>query len=120
MGLFDFFDMASNHEEREVARFEKDKLTVDTCLVTDADQPYETVIEHPSYNNGKWVIVELYDTEKEAKKGHDKWVRIMTAEELPLSLRDVSSATIAKLRDDLVGDSSRRIDKKDKIDEPEE
>lgn len=101
--LFDFFSMASNYEERKVACFEKDGLTVDTCLVTDSDKDYETRIEHPSYNDGAWVIVELYDTKEEAKKGHDKWVKIMNAEKLPPSLKDVSTATVAKLKNTVVG-----------------
>jgi len=32
-------DMASNHEDRVVDNFKKDKIIVDTCMVTDSDQP---------------------------------------------------------------------------------
>lgn len=97
--MLDFFDMMGNYELRAVARFEQDGLVIDTCAVTDAAQPYETGICHPSYNDGKWIIVELYDTREEAQIGHDKWVKTMTANELPKWLQDVSSAAIAGLCD---------------------
>ena len=99
MALFDFFSMISNYEERKIDRFEKDELTVDTCSVTDSDKPYETAVEHPHYNNGKWVIVETYDTKEAAQRGHNKWVKKMTGKKLPASLKDVSSAEVAKLAD---------------------
>ena len=99
--MFDFFEMLGNHEQRAVARFEQDGLIIDTCTVTDSAQPYETGICHSAYNDGKWIIVELYDTKEEAQTGHDKWVKLMTADEFPGSLRDVSSASIMQLTDAL-------------------
>jgi len=97
--LFDFLSMADNYEQRKVDRFEKGELTVDTCSVSDSDKPYETAIEHPRYNAGKWVIVELYDTREEAEVGHKKWVKKMTSKKLPTGLKDISTAEIAKLAD---------------------
>lgn len=98
--MFDFFSMADNYEERKVARYDgKNGLCVDTALVTDSEKDYETGITHPSYNEGSWVIVELYDTEEEAKAGHDIWVKRMTGKKLPGQLKDVSSCTIAELID---------------------
>jgi len=99
MSIFNFLDMANNYEERKVANFEENGLIVDTCAVTDSNKPYETGITHPSYNNGEWIIVELYSTKKEAEAGHKKWVNIMTSSKLPKLLKDVSTATIAKACD---------------------
>ena len=88
--------MANNYEEKAIARYEQGGLVVDTCAVTDSDEPYETGICHPNYNEGDWIIVEMYNTKKEAKKGHKKWVRKMTSKKLPKDLKDVSTAAIAK------------------------
>lgn len=108
--MFDFFNMVGNYEERKVDNFQKGDLTIDTCRVTDSDKDFETAIEHKSYNDGKWIIVELYDTKEEAQKGHDKWVKVMTKKKLPKTLKDVSSATIAKLGD--LGDKEWRTNKR--------
>lgn len=98
MALFDFFSMANNYEERKVDRFQKDGVIIDTCAVTDSDQPYETGISHPQYNGGNWVIVELYSDKEKAQEGHKKWVEKMTSENLPDELEDVSTAEIAEFR----------------------
>jgi hypothetical protein len=96
--MFNFFSMPDNYEQRKVANFKDENgLTVDTAAVTDSDKPYETGIQHPAYNDGSWVIVELYYTKAEAKIGHDKWVAFMTAEKLPDQLLDVSTSEIAEL-----------------------
>ena len=95
--MFDFLSMAGNYEDRAVDCYESDDLIIDTCLVIDSEQPYETGVEHPLYNDGEWVIVEMYDSEKEAQQGHDKWVKIMTKKKLPDSLTDVSTATIKRM-----------------------
>lgn len=95
--MFDFFGMADNYDERVVARYENGALIVDTCSVTDGSHPYETGISHPRYNNGKWVIVEAYDTKTDAKKGHEEWVKKMTAPKLPPSLSDCGNAGISQL-----------------------
>lgn len=86
-----------NYEERKVANYAEGELIVDTCAVSDSDQPYETGILHPSYNDGKWVIVELYNSVEEATAGHLRWVKIMTAKELPKVLEDVSTCFFADL-----------------------
>lgn len=98
--IFGFLSDAGNHSERLIDSFKgKDDLAVDTCAVSDSAQPYETGIKHQAYNNGDWVIVELYDTKKEAQAGHDKWVKVMTADLLPDRLVDVSSCGITELLD---------------------
>lgn len=88
--------IANTYDKRKVARYEKDGVFVDTCAVTDSKQPYETAISHPNYNNDKLVIVEMYDTIEEAKKGHEEWVKRMTAKELPKSLKDVSTSDVVE------------------------
>ena len=83
--------------QRKIAHFEKDELIVKTCRVTDSIKGRETAIQHPSYNNNKWIIVEEYEDDKEATIDHAKWVKIMTAKKLPLQLNDVSTVEITKL-----------------------
>lgn len=79
--MFGFLNMMGNYEERKVARWpdSEEEWIVDTAAVCDSAQPFETAIQHPRYNSGSMVIVELYDTKEEAKIGHDKWVEIMSA-----------------------------------------
>lgn len=43
---------------------------IDTCKAYDVGR-WETGIKR---GEGEWEIVERYDTQEEAKKGHDKWV----------------------------------------------
>ena len=69
-GLFDFVFMAP-YEERKVARFEKGKLVIDACLVSDSNDPYETAVMHPRYGDGKWIIVQVYGTKEDAQK--EEW-----------------------------------------------
>lgn len=96
--MFSFVDMIGNYEERKVKNTKIDNgSVVDTCRVTDSTQPYETGICSPLYNNNKWIIVELYNTKKEAKKGHDKWVEKMKTP--PKVLEDVSTSTISSFFD---------------------
>ena len=97
--ILDFLSIMDTQEERKVDTYEKEDLFVDTCSITDSDKPYETAIACPQYNDAKLIIVELYDTKEEAQKGHNKWVKIMTAKKLPETIKDVSTATIAKFCD---------------------
>lgn len=96
-GMFDFAKDMDNHDSRQVDRHEIDGMIIDTARVSDGIQPFETGIAHPRYNYGNWVIVESYNNIKEASKGHDKWVKIMTSEELPASLKDCGNAMISHL-----------------------
>lgn len=93
-GLFDFLQDADNYEERRVARYEEDDLFISTCRVSDSTKPFETAVAHPKYNGGKIVIVELYNTEKEAQEGHARWVNTMSSH-APRVLHDVSTCTSA-------------------------
>lgn len=94
LGIFDFMQDFGNYEERKIDTYSEGDLFVDTCAVSDSTKPYETAVAHPRYNEGKMLIVELYDTKEKAQIGHDKWVKIMTAEKLPLTIEDVSTANI--------------------------
>ena len=106
--------MEGNYDSRKVGRYEAETggLIISTCSVTDSDQPYETAISHKSYNNADWVIAEQYDTKEKAEAGHEAWIKKMTAKELPMELKDISTCEIASLCFDGEGDS-RRIRKKD-------
>lgn len=75
--MFRFLDMLDDYDERKVYRHEFDDLIIDTALVNDGNQPYETGIKSPLYNNNEWVIVEAYDTKEQAQEGHNRWVETM-------------------------------------------
>ncbi len=94
--MFDFFLDANNHEERLVDRYEESNVFVDTCAVSDSTRPYETAVAHPAYNGNKIIIVEEYDTKEDAQKGHDKWVKIITAKKLPRIIEDVSTSGVVE------------------------
>lgn len=100
--MFDFLNMANNYEERKIANYNKDGVVIDTCAVSDSRQPYETGIQHPQYNSGDWVIVELYNTKTEAQIGHDKWVAILVNNP-PRQLQDVSTCASANILRDMGG-----------------
>lgn len=78
-----------------VGKFHEGELKVSTVGgVTDSDSEFETAVLHPSYSE-YFIVVEEYDTEEDALKGHKKWVDIMTSENLPEELIDVSSSESA-------------------------
>jgi hypothetical protein len=93
--MFNFFLDMENYEDRKVDNYESGKLYIDTCAVSDGAKPFETAVEHPYYKNGKMVIVEAYDTKKEAQEGHSKWVKRMTAKILPEQLVDCQNAGLS-------------------------
>ena len=96
------FGMLDDYEERMVGRFEKAGLLVSTARVSDGQQPYETAVGHPEYNEGKLVIVEAYPDRATALFGHGKWVKMMTDDNLPDSLKDCGNSAISSLGE-LVG-----------------
>lgn len=111
--MFDFLSMMGTHDERKIDTYDENGIFVDTCLVTDGSQPYETAIAHKNYNNGDMVIVESYDTKDEAQLGHEKWVSIMTSDRLPEYLIDCANADIAQLVELVGGELSMRFPKDD-------
>jgi len=118
--LFGFLDMADDYEDRLIENTKAEDATglcytVDTCRVTDSEQAYETGVEHPSFNEGQWVIVEMYDTESQARAGHARWVEAMKMP--PKELLDVSSAEICRLYDDIKQDPSWRAKGKEAQDD---
>ena len=114
-GLFGFFSMANDYEQRAVARHDDahSGLIIDTCRITDSAHNYETGIVHPLYNDGKWVIVEVYDTAEEARSGHDKWLKVMTATKLPDRLFDVGTAAVKELAEAFGADYSGGYERQD-------
>jgi len=108
--MFDIFGIGNmgNYEERKVARWPEDDWIVDTCRVTDSDKPFETAVKHTNYNFGKMIIVEEYDDEESAQKGHDKWVKTMSADELPERLFDISTCSASKFCSAICGDGYRQ------------
>lgn len=102
--MFDFFEMAGTYDSRKVDRYEEGDLLISTAAITDSQQPYETAVSHPKYNDNKFIVVEMYDNKSQAIKGHKRWVKIMTAESLPSTLMDVSTSSVKLLGNDLFGD----------------
>ncbi len=90
--MFGFLDMLGNYPQRRVERYEAQteagRILISTAFVTDGAKPYETAVGHPDYNDGKYVIVQAYDTVEEARTQHFQWVRQMTNEPLPTCLID--------------------------------
>ena len=98
--MFEFINDMGNYQDRKIDRTDiADDFFISTAKVSDGSQPYETGIAHPEYNDGKVIIVEAYDTKDQAKKGHKKWEKIMTNENLPDQLVDCQNAGIAQLCD---------------------
>lgn len=93
--------MADNYEERKVGRWDSDdgKRIVSTVRVYDSAYPYETAVQHEDYNDGDMVIVAMYTSKEEAKRGHERWLKLTQGDQLPNPLKDVSSATVAMLCD---------------------
>jgi len=95
--LFDFLGMTDNYEDRKVDRFEQGDLMVSTVEVNDGQQLFETAVLHPQYRDGEHVIVEAYDTKEEAQEGHNRWVAVMTADELPEQLTDCANSEVQQM-----------------------
>lgn len=111
MGLFDYMSMANTYEQRKVDNTTANEVEIDTCSVTDSTQPFETAICSKHYNSGNWIVVEQYDTKKDAQLGHDKWVKTFT-ESLPKSVEDVSTCEIMRVID-LFSDKARTFKKQE-------
>ncbi len=117
--MFDFLGMESNYKDRLVENTKVGGGEVDTVMVTDSEEPYETGICHPQYNEGSWVIVEMYNTKEEAKEGHKRWVEVFSKDELPIKLQDVGTSAISELcamvkdicAEDVVEEAKRIVDK---------
>ncbi len=103
--MFNFMDMAGNYEDRKVDRHDGENFFISTARVTDGQKDYETAVAHPNYNDGKIVIVEMYDTKEEAQTGHDKWVGFMSSDSLPLKLIDCSNSGVSQLLEMFGGDT---------------
>ena len=97
--MFNFL-MDAYNPNRGVGRYEEGQVIVDTCSVSDGRCIYETGVMHPEYNDGKFVIVSAYDTEEEARQGHDQWVKTMTADTLPDKLVDCCNSELAQIGKD--------------------
>jgi len=88
-----------NYEQRKLARNDYPWGFVSTIACTDGSKPFETAVSHDKYHvaDNTIVVVEHYDTREEAQRGHDRWVRTMTAEILPAVLTDCNNAGLAQL-----------------------
>lgn len=84
-------------------RFDKDtdfgSISVSTLVPFDCkgNNIWETAISHPKYNNGKWIVVEEYSGERNAKTGHDKWVHLLETDTLPSEVEDIGGGIIGEI-----------------------
>jgi hypothetical protein len=92
--FFGFNSMYDNYEQRAIDRYEAEGLIVDTAAVTDGKKPIETAIKCTRYDEQRFIVVEAYDTREEAQLGHDKWVKLMTAETLPDELVEIGNGAV--------------------------
>ena len=93
--MFSFLFDTGNHADRVIDNYQAgDEIEIDTCRVSDGKQPYETGIRHPEFNDGRWIIVEAYDTRDLALAGHSRWVHAMTTA-IPDVLTDCQNAHIS-------------------------
>ena len=97
--MLDYMGMAGNYDERKVGRWDSEDCLsmVSTCSVTDGREPLETAVMHPAYNKGKMIIVDCYSTQEEAEIGHKKWLDLMLADDLPLTLVDCANSEISQV-----------------------
>jgi len=94
---------------RQLDCFIEGRTFVSTVEVHDhPPTKFETAVAHPEYNDGSLIIVQEYMTEEQALAGHKRWVKIMTSNELPEQIEDVSSA-IAAVGCDICEDENWRI-----------
>ena len=63
--MFGFFDMMDNYEKRKIENTVVGEATIDTCAVSDSEQPFETGIIHPRYNDGELDVFGYDDNVKE-------------------------------------------------------
>lgn len=112
--MFNFFGMAGNYEARKIDRFDADWGFVSTASVSDGSQPYETGISHEKYKDGGVIVVEAYSTREAAQAGHNRWVKKMTAKNLPAKLVDCCNAEIGQFAAAIGGKEAFTYERADK------
>lgn len=97
--LYGFGGMSPlNHQERLVKNDTINGIEFDTCFAYDTGC-YETGIVDKRYHDC-WIIVEEYDTKKEALAGHKKWIKKLTIGKPPKELSSVQGDYFNKLLKD--------------------
>lgn len=99
--MFGFMQDAGTYQSRKVDRWDNEDKTkmISTAAVSDGRKPFETAVLHPSYNEGKMVIVECYDTKAKAQKGHNNWLDLMLNNKLPKVLTDCGNSIVSQMAD---------------------
>lgn len=72
-------------EQVALYRNAKTGIAVSTVKVPDGIKLYKTAVQHPDYTEKECgclslIVVETYDTEEEAKAGHDRWATKMVSD----------------------------------------
>jgi len=104
--MYGFLNDIGNYDQRKVGRDDFDWGFVSTARVSDGRKPYETAVKHAKYGDGEMVIVECYDSKKEASEGHAKWLAAMTADVLPSKLTDCANSDVSQLLEVVAKDQS--------------
>jgi len=66
--------------------FKSKNFIVDTCFTPDTGC-WETGISSANFNECEWIIVDEYESKKEAEIGHEKWIKFMKTN--PKMLTDI-------------------------------
>ena len=86
----------NNEKVRKTAlNYKTKQFIVDTCCASDTGC-WETGISAKGYNSGDWIIVSEYKNEKEAIKGHKKWIIFMKKK--PTQLTDIHIDEVYKVQ----------------------
>lgn len=79
-------DPIQSYEKRVVINTVGKNFVVDTAFTPDTGL-FETGISYDKLNNGRWIIVDEYETKEKAKITHEKWVEYM--QKNPTTLTDI-------------------------------
>jgi len=76
-------------DKQITTKLQGNTIIIDTSLPKDTNI-WETGIKRTNFDDGEWVIIEQYEDENEAQRGHDKWVGLMkSTPDMPL--KDIDS-----------------------------
>lgn len=88
--------MPYTYEDRKVENSETDRFRLSTASVSDGDLPYETYLQHMDYHPSS-AVIDAYRTKKEAKIGHEKWLKKFRSKNPPKKILDCQNSHISQL-----------------------
>lgn len=72
--IYGTLTMRDNYEQRKMYNYLDGNMCIDTAIITDKELKYETALQHDSFNEGEWIVLEATDIKEESEKIHNKWV----------------------------------------------